>query len=248
MKLIYFSVFVFFLTSCQTAKKDVLLEKPKDEILLDHKHFVISYNEEHKVANWVKYSLVAEKLKIKRAKRKNRFIRDPILVERGMEAVVTGNYNNSGYSRGHMAPSEDFVWDQSVNDMTFYMTNITPQLQSFNNKSWKWLEEKVRRWACFEERITVITGPLLEEKLPKIKNKISIPKKFFKVVIDETPPKKSIGFIFDQNTDQDADIKSRAISVTQLEKKLGYKLQTHIGEKLKQSHDYSKWQEKDCRK
>lgn len=244
-------MFVFFLTSCQTTKieKPAIEPSPQDrESILDHQYFLISYNKDHMLPNWVRYSLTAEKLKIKKAKRRNKFLPDPLLARKGWEPVLGGDYKKSGYDRGHMAPSEDFVWDQSVNNATFYMTNIAPQLGSLNRGPWKVLEEKVRRWACFEENITVITGPLLEANLPKIKSKISIPKKFFKVIVDETPPKKSIGFIFNQTDKSGTDIKSRAVSVAEIEKSLGYSLRTHLEEKLKQSHSYISWKEKDCRK
>src|SRR5688572_24890562 len=107
MKLIYVFVFVVFLTSCQTTR----IEKPVEESsiqdresILDHQYFLISYNKDHFLPNWVRYSLTAEKLKIKKAKRKNRFMPDPLLTKKGWAPAFGDDYKKSGYHRGHMAP------------------------------------------------------------------------------------------------------------------------------------------------
>lgn len=50
----------------------------------------------------------------------------------------------------------------------------------------------------WRKKITAITGPILKEGLPKLKNGLEIPQDFFKVIIDETPPMKLISFIYHQ--------------------------------------------------
>lgn len=79
------------------------------------------------------------------------------------------------------------------------MSNVIPQTSRVNSGAWRSREKQVRSYACGEEKITVITGPILKAGLPTLKAKISIPQEFFKIVIDETPPKKSLAFIFNQN-------------------------------------------------
>ncbi len=87
------------------------------------------------------------------------------------------------------------------------MSNVIPQKGSVNSGSWASLERKVREWACGEEKITVITGTILKKNLSKIKGNISVPQEFFKIVIDETPPKKAIAFIYNQ-TDKNQSIRN----------------------------------------
>lgn len=88
---------------------------------------------------------------------------------------------------------------QEAIESTFVMSNVIPQKTSINSGSWARLERQVRSWACGEEAITVITGPVLTDALPKLKSGVSIPNEFFKIIVDDTPPKKSISFIFEQS-------------------------------------------------
>jgi len=68
----------------------------------------------------------------------------------------------------------------------------------------------------------IVTGPLLNETLPKIergKNKLSIPQKFWKVALD-LKHKKAIGFIM-PNTVITSPIKSFAVTINEIEKQTG---------------------------
>lgn len=62
---------------------------------------------------------------------------------------------------------------------------------------WKRLESLVRSWAIENEEIYVVTGPVLSEGLPTIgPNKVSIPRYYYKIVLDYKEPEiKGIGFI-----------------------------------------------------
>ncbi len=177
-----------------------------EEIILNHKFYVISYNKENRIANWVRYVLLKKDLKGSGV-RLSRFKPDPLLIQQGIEPVRHDDYTNSGYARGHLAPAEDFSRSQEAIESTFYMSNVIPQKGSINSGSWAGLEKKVREWACGEEKITVITGPILKKNLLKIKGSISVPQEFFKLVIDETPPKKAIAFVYNQ-TDKNQSIHS----------------------------------------
>jgi endonuclease G len=201
-------IYLLFLTACTTTnpiKEDVnkKTELPKlqaDTIILSHEYFTISYNKFHRLANWVRYSLNKKDLSGPGDRKKyKRFFPDPLLVEKSIPPVIHDDYTHSGYARGHLAPAEDFSRSQEASKSTFIMSNVIPQKGSINSGSWAQLEKKVREWACGEETITVITGPILTDKLTKLVNEISIPQEFFKIIIDETPPKKAISFIYNQN-------------------------------------------------
>ena len=235
----------------ESTKITMMKVSPKKEIILDHKYFVVSYNEDHKLPNWVSYQLLASNLKKGIAHRRDKFFADPTLISMKVPYAKPTDFNGKIYDRGHLAPSEDFIWDQDANDETFVMSNMTPQKKKLNRGAWKSLETKVRNWACTEEEIKVISGPVLEKDLKKFKSKVSIPQKFFKIVIDETPPKKAIAFVFEQD-DKKFDTSSKATSLAEAEKLAGYQFEKESGlsnseyTKLRTTYKVDDWVEGDC--
>lgn len=161
--------------------------------VINHIGYALSYNEEHEQANWVAYELTQEEIK-RTHERKNNFISDP--------GVTTGtatdfDYYKSGYHKGHLAPAADMGWSEGTMSESFYYSNMSPQLPSFNTGIWKKLEGKVREWAVENKAVYVITGPVLREGLTSIgPNKVSVPKYFYKVILDYMAPGiKGIAFI-----------------------------------------------------
>lgn len=164
----------------------------KDDVIT-HFAFTLSYNEEHEQANWVAYELTEEETDSKH-KRTDKFIPDTF--------VKTGttndkDYRRSGYDRGHLAPAGDMAWSSTALRESFCYSNISPQVPSFNRGIWKKLEELVRKWTKEEKSVFVVTGPVLEKDLPAIgQNKVSVPRYFYKVILDYNEPViKGIGFI-----------------------------------------------------
>lgn len=182
---------------------------------LDHRFFVIHYDERFRLPQFVVYQLTREQLLHHHARRANRFFADPLLTG----PVRNEDYARTGYDRGHMAPAGDFSFDQRANNETFVLSNMAPQRAGLNRIAWKALEEQVRRWACGEEKVTVITGPVLKPGLPRLKSGLPVPEKFFKVVIDETPPRKVIAFLYSQLDDHDVR-DEREVSVARLVEEL----------------------------
>jgi endonuclease G len=172
------------------------LEIPKtnaDVSIIRHTGFSLLYNEAHEQASWVAYELTREKT-AKGVERTDKFLPDP--------KVLTGtatnkDYEKSGYDRGHLAPAADMSWSEVAMAESFYFSNMSPQLPGFNRGVWKRVEEQVRLWAVENERIHIVTGPILTEGLNTIgKNEVSIPNHYYKVILDYTSPNvKGIGFI-----------------------------------------------------
>jgi endonuclease G len=76
-------------------------------------------------------------------------------------------------------------WSEDVMKESFYFSNMSPQVPSFNRGVWKKLEEKVRDWAVIYDSILVVTGPILASDLKKIgPNEVCVPKAYYKVIID----------------------------------------------------------------
>lgn len=175
-----------------------VLATPKEVVFLDHKFFIVAYDKPYRLARYVEYVGTRENMKKQKAKRRNRFFTDPQLIKLGLEAVKKSEYLRSGYDQGHLAPSADFEFSQEANDETFVLSNMVPQKSGLNRGAWRHLEARVRKWICGEEKVRVFTGPVLEENLPTIGESLPVPKKFFKVLLDETPPRKVLAFVYSQ--------------------------------------------------
>ena len=70
------------------------------------------------------------------------------------------DYKHSGYDRGHQAPSGDETKKQSLQNDTYFLSNMVPQIGQFNQHAWEGLEEMVRGWAIARGEAYVITGPM----------------------------------------------------------------------------------------
>jgi endonuclease G len=108
------------------------------------------------------------------------------------------DYLNSGYDRGHMAPSADasHLSQQAMNE-TFYLSNIAPQVGAgFNREYWAYLERFVRKLPKQFEHVYVMTGPMYLPKLDEKTGKhyvtyevignppnVAVPTHFYKVVV-----------------------------------------------------------------
>lgn len=198
-------------------KKITQLEIPKTEAndnVISHTGFSFLYNETHEQSVWVAYELTeAETNKI--YERTNDFIPDP--------SVITGTANNndfrgSGYDRGHLAPASDMGWSEEAMIESFYFSNMSPQLPSFNRGIWKKLEELVRTWAIENESVYIVTGPVLNSIEKTIgQNKVSVPNYYYKVVLDYNEPEiKAIGFIM-PNMGSNESLTQYAVSVDSVE-------------------------------
>lgn len=117
-----------------------------------------------------------------------------------------------------MAPSADFSFDQTANDETFVMTNMVPQKPNLNRDSWRRLEDQVRKWACGEGQIIVISGPVIDEDLRRLPSGIPIPNLFFKIVIDDTPPRKALAFLYSQS-DRGDQLRKNLVRLQEIEKR-----------------------------
>lgn len=156
-----------------------------DDLVLhnDDGRYTFMYDTLYKQSAWVAYMLTAEDADGGNATRRDRFVPDPAVVERGYPTAVTSDYKGSGYDRGHLCPSADRTCSQAENDCTFYMSNISPQTPALNRGPWKALEEQVRQWAVDCDTVYVVTGGVLEPGLDTIAGGVGIPEYFYKAVM-----------------------------------------------------------------
>ena len=105
---------------------------------------------------------------------------------------------------------------------SFFMSNMSPQKPAFNRGIWKELEALIRYFAITEQKIVVVTGPILpKEKTITIgTNQVTVPTHYYKVIFDLTPPQKMIGFIL-PNEGSDEPLATFAVTVDAVEKATG---------------------------
>ena len=86
--------------------------------------------------------------------------------------------------RGHLAPAGDMKRSRLAMSESFFFSNMSPQVASFNQGIWNQLEIRVREWANRKEKIYVVTGPVLTSIIDTIGvNKVSVPGYYYKVLM-----------------------------------------------------------------
>lgn len=158
------------------------------EEVIHHSALSLVYNEKHEQAKWVAH-IITPDVKDGNVSRTNDFRQDSLVTTK---TAVKKDYWNSGFDRGHLAPSADFRWSHRALSESYYYSNMSPQRPELNRQSWAKLENAVRDYVITNnEQVYVVTGAILSEDLPTIgENGVSIPELYFKVVMDYTGTEK----------------------------------------------------------
>lgn len=215
---------------------------PRQEQIIHHTGYIVSYNKDLKLPNWVSYELTREETKGKE-KRSNRFITDPLV--KGLIAT-NADYARSGYDKGHMAPAADMKWSPQAMEASFYFSNICPQHPQLNRRGWKKLEEKIRDWAIADSAIIIICGPIITKQPKTIgKNKVAVPQQFFKVVLSPfAKPMRAIGFLFN-NRQAVEPLSTYAVTINSIERLTNMDffapLPDEIENKIEAEANYFQW-------
>lgn len=213
-------LFLFLSSSivfAQQVSRIANLELPlpsKQDVIITHLGYTLSYNEQHEQANWVAYELTAAETQ-KVVGRSNNFRMDGD-IKTG--SATNADYKGFGYDRGHLAPAGDMGWSIQAMEESFFYSNMSPQVQGFNRGIWKKLEERVRCWAVDNQSVYVVTGPILKNNLPFIgSNKVSVPLYYYKVILDYSQPElKGIGFIL-TNASSSLPLQNFAVPIDSVE-------------------------------
>lgn len=215
---------------------------PRQQQIIRHTGYTVSYNKDTKLPNWVSYELTRAETKGKE-KRSNRFIADPLV----KGAIATNaDYTRSGYDKGHMAPAADMKWSPVAMNESFYFSNMCPQHPQLNRRGWKKLEDKIRDWAVADSAIIIICGPVIKKQPKTIgKNKVVVPQQFFKVILSPfVKPMRAIGFLF--NNEQSVDpLSAYVVTVDSIERLTNMDffslLPDEIENKIEAEANYFQW-------
>jgi endonuclease G len=177
----------------QSEKTHLRWGKPNCGRYLYHREFVVCYDVERRVPSWVSYRLTTDDV-VKRARR-NAFRTDPRLLPD--ESASCGDYQGSGFDRGHSVPSADMNRRAASQANTYLLSNMTPQHGPLNQGVWSRLEEMVRAWARASGTIHVLSGSVFDRdedgrpdsvadtKWSKATRRVGIPSHYYKIVIRE---------------------------------------------------------------
>jgi endonuclease G len=228
------------ISSKQNAAFDFLPTSTTRQIIT-HDNYTLSYVENFEQAEWVAYEL-RNNYSGNHYKRPS-FIEDPKVAT---HSAASKNYKKSGYDRGHLCAAADMRFSKSAYDDTFFTSNISPQLHSFNDGIWKRLEEKTRYWAVKYDGVYVVTGGVLKGGLKTIgKEHVAVPDYFYKILMERSREEyRMIAFLV-PNKASIRPLYSFVVSVDEVEKMTGIdffpKLVDKIETQLEKSSDYKKW-------
>lgn len=182
--------------------------------------FSLAYANTHEQAEWVAYELT--KKRVNGAQERSSNFRPDPAVRSG--SAAPDDYKGSGYDRGHLAPAADMAFDATAMSESFFMSNMSPQEPGFNRGIWKELEEQVRDYAYQFGHLYVVTGPVLprnvREKIGQA-NLVSVPKSYYKVILDVTgTDHKGLAFVL-PNTDSDKPLEKFVVPIDEVERLTG---------------------------
>lgn len=154
-------------------------------------------------------------------------------------------YYGSGFDHGHLCPSNDRLYSKDVNKQTFCLTNMQPQYSVFNGSSpehkykglWINMENFVYSFAAGNkfgnsDTLFICKGGTIDQEsqiLKRIDNKMIVPKYFYAAVVwkrTQLNAYSGIAFWFEHTNVYHGDdsLKGYAISIDELESKLGGKI------------------------
>lgn len=187
--------------------------------------FILGYSDSRQNPLWVEYALTPVAEKITSLKRPVNFKSD----WRNLKLVSSGSYTNSGYERGHLAPSYaiSLLYGKQGQADSFLMTNVSPQKPRFNQKLWQRLEEfELKNFTRLADKVWVVTGPVFTGSRERLSSNwmVEIPDAFYKIYITEARANKpaiAIAFLVPQTVTGKESLNKFVTSIDVIEKQTG---------------------------
>lgn len=156
------------------------------------------------------------------------FQEDPLLPKDCRTTLA--DHRSNGYDRGHMLSSADRLNSKTLNEQTFYLSNMHPQLAGFNQRGiWYNLEDRLHKvydQDSFRDTLYVVKGGTIGQGQYTMKNRLAVPKYFYMAILcknGETTQGgyKAIAFWMEHKANSDTNYASYAISIDELEQRTG---------------------------
>lgn len=228
------------------------LTKNKNNPLLVHDIFIISYNLEKKFPDWVAYHL-SPALVWGKLKEKRKYIPDPLLLPsqslnlKHYKGASKCDDKKTGYDKGHFAPVGSFKASPFAYQAQ-YLSNIAPQARKLNQGPWRRTEELVRSFVKKGNEIKILTGPLYGEKGNKTPPcwksaqgvLTEIPTAYWKIIAFQHKSKiKVCSILIPQKIRNQKDQpKKYVVKLNQLEKKTGLNFLSDIKKPIIQNCNF----------
>ena len=154
-------------------------------------HFSLGISKSRQMARWVAWNVDGAHPPTTPVGREG----DPFRLDPRVDArfqIPDSYYSNNRLDRGHIARREDLVWGssaeaESANQDSFFLTNITPQMDDFNRSSkrgvWGQLENSLLSQERLDHlRVSLLGGPVLAVDDPYYQGH-QVPQIFWKLVV-----------------------------------------------------------------
>lgn len=169
------------------------------------------------------------------------------------------DYRSTGYDRGHICASEDRICSMDVNGQTFFLSNMHPQINSFNAAVWATMESRVRTWrdavvnnggtmyickggTIGDVNINGIRKSGVLDKNPSTGRsneglRMPVPKYFFMAILKRTAAGvyQAMAFWAEHKPDNSKDLTKYMITVNELESRTGYDFFCNLPDKIEES-------------
>jgi endonuclease G len=219
----------------------------REAFLIARPQYVLSYNAEKRIPNWVCWELKASDLG---SAARAPFEPDPDL-PRGFARVTSRVYNGSGFDRGHMCAAKDRSSSPADIRATFFMTNVVPQSPHCNQRAWERLEDYCRRLARQEHVLYIACGPAgaggtgtngRKEEIGEGRLKVTVPHRVWKVVLvlprEGAEPRKNtrvIAVVMPNDQTVDYDWAKYRVTARQVEKLTGLRFFPRVEEDVREA-------------
>lgn len=177
--------------------------------VIRYTHFSLALCKSRRFAFWVGWNIDGGNIK-KVSRKSISFLLDPSIPKEFQ--VGEEVYGGNRLDRGHIARRADLLWGslseaRKANKDSFFFTNITPQMDDFNQSGkgglWGRLEDAVFDDTDVEDlKVSIFGGPVFRDDDQVFKG-IKLPREFWKVIaFVEEEKVKARAFLLTQNLDQ----------------------------------------------
>lgn len=186
----------------------------KSSVYLCKTNYAINYDTTTKTAVYV-VEHVTKAAITGPAKRKDDFRPDPALPVAAQSQLT--DYAGFPYDRGHLVPAGDNTQNDLIMSESFFLSNMVPQVPNNNRGIWKQLETKVRTYVTQFDDVYVASGTIYDKGYSTIgANKVGVPTRLFKVIIDIKALKAS-AYIFPNQPLPVQDLEKFRVSIKDVE-------------------------------
>lgn len=145
--------------------------------------YSLSYNIDYVQADWVAYVLEREDILSESVGRSDKFYEETDVIK---GSAHLSDYKRSGYDRGHLISSADRNSSVELNQSTFSLLNMSPQVHRFNAGLFLKAEKAERDAAVQYGILFVVSGPVFSEGMSSIGEcDVAVPKEFYKVFLGQ---------------------------------------------------------------